>query len=383
MPSFGMYTADGVLVSWLHAAGAPVREGEAVLEIETDKATHEVPAPVSGLLHHVLPVGTEVKEQMVIGYVLAEGETPPTPGTAGSRLLPPHESRPAGNAAGGDATGDWIKASPSARRLARERGIPLAGLRGSGPGGRIVEADVLAFEGDAPAAAAEPWRVRERIPFAGIRRATAERLRQSQDTAVSLTLTREVEAQQLVDAHADLSQVVGESVPLDAFFVKFLALALRDFPALNAVVSGTELLLLDEVSIGVATEVRSGLVVPVVREADTLGIPEIGERIRELARRARAGTLRVDDIEGGTSTLTNLGAFGVDAFTPVLNPPQSSILGVGRIAPRPVSRDGAVHLLPTVWLSLTFDHRVADGVPAAQLLEAVARQMSEIRAVTP
>ena len=378
-----MYTADGTLVSWLHPTGAAVREGQPVLEIETDKATHEVPAPASGLLHHVLPAGAELKEQMVIGYVLAEGEKPPA-----LALVDAHPGPlPAGR--GEDAPAEassWVNASPIARRLAHEHGIPLTGVSGTGPGGRVVEADVLAMANRSPAAAPvgsppSPFdlRERERVPFAGIRRTTAERLKQSQNTAVSLTLTREVWAKQLVDTHAELSQKAGASVPLDAFFVKFLALALREWPALNAVISGDELVLLDEVSIGVATAVRDGLVVPVIREADTLSVSEIGRRIRGLAERAHDGKITLADIEGGTSTLTNLGGFGVDVFTPVLNPPQSSILGVGRIVPRPVSDAGVIHAVPTVWLSLTFDHRVTDGVPAAQLLDAVARQMNDER----
>ena len=263
--------------------------------------------------------------------------------------------------------------------MANEHGIQLTGV--SGPVQAVVSSKPTSWglANRPPAAGLPNVPARERIPFTGIRRATADRLKQSQNTAVSLTLTREVWANQLVDVHAELSQKVGASVPLDAFFVKFLALALREWPALNAVISGDELLLLDEVSIGVAIAVPGGLVVPVIRDADTVSVSEIGRRIRGFAERARDGKLTIADIEGGTSTLTNLGGFGVDAFTPVLNPPQSSILGIGRILPRPVSDTGVIHLLPTVWLSLTFDHRVTDGVPAAQLLDAIARQMSDER----
>lgn len=398
-----MYTADGTLVNWLHTAGAVVKEGEPVLEIETDKATHEVPAPASGRLHHTLPPGAKLKEQMILGYVLAEGESAPD-GTGENPLLlarkPADEDtffvakasvgsadstvRPVEPALTSAVAG-WIKASPLARRIASERGIPLASLRGSGPGGRIVEADVLATAICTPAALAGnavipiPWRVRERIPFTGIRRTIAERLKQSQRAAVSLTLQREVWAKQLVEARAELNQKLGASVPFDAFFMKFLANALRERPELNAVISGDELVLLDEVNIGFACSVPGGLTVPVIHGADTLGVAEIGRRIRELAECARAGHIKSADIEGGTSTITNLGGFGVDGFTPVLNPPQSSILGIGRILPRPVSDGGIVRVLPTVWLSLTFDHRVTDGVPAAQLLDAIARQMNDER----
>jgi pyruvate dehydrogenase E2 component (dihydrolipoamide acetyltransferase) len=402
MPSFGMYTADGTLVSWLHPPGAAVKEGQPVLEIETDKATQEVPAPASGRLHHVLRVGTRVTEQMIIGYVLAEGEqapaetgTPPranpgfTIGAASDRgsvqdeeVQSPSAQDQSHDISAGAVDAGWIRASPIARRLASERGIPLGILRGSGPGGRIVEADLLAASKRAPAMAPTvpiPWRVRERIPFTGIRRVIAERLRQSQNAAVPLTLQREVCAGQLSGARAELNRKIGASVPFDAFFVKFLADALRERPELNSVISGDELVLLDEVNIGFACSVPGGLVVPVIRDADTVSITEIGRRIRELAGRVRAGQIKTADIEGGTSTITNLGGFGVDGFTPVLNLPQSSILGIGRILPRAVSDGGVIREMPTVWLSLTFDHRVADGVLAAQVLESVARQMNEER----
>ena len=402
MPSFGMYTADGTLVSWLHPSGATVKEGQPVLEIETDKATQEVPAPASGLLHHVLRVGTRVTEQMIIGYVLAEGEQAPvetgtpqraspgfTIGAASDRgsvqdeeVQSPSGQGQSHNISTGAVDAGWIRASPIARRLASERGIPLGILRGSGPDGRIVEADLLAASKHIPTVAPTipiPWRVRERIPFTGVRRTIAERLKQSQNAAVSLTLQREVCAAQLCAARAALNRRIGASVPFDAFFVRFLANALREQPELNSVISGDELVVLDEVNIGFACFGPGGLVVPVIRDADTLSITEIGGRIRELVGRARAGQIKSADLEGGTSTITNLGGFGVDGFTPVLNPPQSSILGIGRILPRPVSEGGVISELPTVWLSLTFDHRVTDGVQAAQALASIARQMNEER----
>jgi pyruvate dehydrogenase E2 component (dihydrolipoamide acetyltransferase) len=377
MPSFGMYTADGTLVSWLHPPGAAVQEGQPVLEIETDKAVQEVVAPASGLLHQVLPVGTKLQEQMVIGYVLAEGEKPPATNSvavvSNAGRMPQTRSIP------DDA--DNIKATPIARRLAKERGIPLKTLNATGPGGRIVEADVLAAAARAPitASANDPirWRIRERIPLSGMRRTIIERLRQSQSTAVALTLTREVWANELTDAREHLRQKLGSSPPVDAFFIKFLALALRKRPELNAVVSGDDLFVLDEVNIGFAVAVARGLIVPVVHEADTLSIAEIGRRVRELTERSRSGKIKPAEIEGGTSTITNLGGFAVDAFTPILNPPQSSILGVGRIQSRPVSDNGIVRVLPTVWLSLTFDHRVTDGASAAQLLDVIACQITD------
>jgi len=379
-----MYTADGTLAAWLKSDGAVVTEGDAVLEIETDKALQEIPSPASGRLHHALPVGAKLTEQMIIGYVLVEGEQAPADTGTPSQAAPEVRADRSHDTSTGADDGGWIRASPIARRLASEHGIPLTTLHGSGPGGRIVEADVLAaFHRAPPVAPAAnavipiPWRVRERIPFTGIRRTIAERLRQSQAAAVSLTLQRELRAGKLAEARTEISRKEGVSVPFDAFFVKFLAHALRERPELNSVISGDELVLLDEVNIGFACSVPGGLVVPVIRDADILDIAEISRRIRELAGRARAGQLKSADIDGATSTITNLGGFGVDSFTPILNLPQSSILGIGRIVSRAVSDGGIISEVPTVWLSLTFDHRVTDGVPAAQMLDSIARQMND------
>ena len=277
-----------------------------------------------------------------------------------------------------------LKASPAARRLATDRGVDIEVLVGSGPGGRIVEADVLAAAERpktsppprATAAAQVPWRVQRRIPLTGIRGAVARRLREAHSTTVPLTLTREVRADAIVAARERLGERLGP-IPWDAVFVKLFGDALRERPALNAVVAGEEILVLDEVHVGFAVPVQDGLVVPVVRDADALPLAEVAAAVRSLGDRARAGALAPPDVLGGTATVSNLGAHGVDLFTPVLNPPQSVILGVGRIATRPVVEEGRVGAGATCVLSLTFDHRVADGVAAAELLAAVAARMSD------
>ncbi len=349
MPSFGMYTAEGNLGRWLVPAGSTVEAGDLIVEVVTEKATYEVESPGSGILQPVAVEGENLTVEGLIGWILAEGEA--VPETEGAKRSEPER----------------IKASPIARRLAAEKGIDLSSLTGSGPGGRIVEADVLAA---APAAPRETvWKVRERIPLAGARKTIGERLRRSVDTAVSLTLTREVRVDTLVAARKNLA------IRWDALFVEILAGSLRERPELNAVIEGDEILLLDEVHVGFAVSLPGGLVVPVVRNAGSRPLAEIAAEIIELAERARAGSLRPRDVLGGTATVTNLGAHGVDAFTPVLNPPQSAILGIGRIAQRPIVADGQITVGWTCVLSLTFDHRVTDGAPAADLLAAVARRM--------
>jgi pyruvate dehydrogenase E2 component (dihydrolipoamide acetyltransferase) len=348
MPSFGMYTAEGNLGRWLISAGSAVQAGDLIVEVVTEKATYEVESPGSGILHPVAVEGENLTVEGLIGWLLAEGEAPP-----GSEPVPTER----------------LKASPIARRLAAEKGVDLAILTGTGPGGRIVEADVLAAAAPAPRETA--WKILERIPLAGTRKTIGERLRRTVDTAVSLTLTREVRVDALVAVRKNLA------ISWDALLVKIFAESLRERPELNAVIEHGEILLLDEVHVGFAVSLPAGLVVPVVRDADSKPLSEIAQEIIELAERARAGSLRPMDVLGGTATVTNLGAHGIDAFTPVLNPPQSAILGVGRIAQRPVVENGKIAVGWTCVLSLTFDHRVTDGAPAADLLAAVARRMND------
>ena len=378
-----MYTEEGVLTAWLRPAGAGVEAGEPIVEITTEKATFEIPAPAAGILYPVLEVGTNLRVETLMGYILGEGEEAPavtveksTPALVSRGVSPassaPQESRP--------STGP-VRASPAARRLAAQHGVDLTQVVGSGPGGRIVEADVLAKVSQGDTAGISGFsagrRVRQRVPLAGIRRAVAERLKRSLDTAASTTLTREAEAGVLVTARQRLAEKMGAALPYDALFIKLLAAALREHPELNAILESDSIVVFDEVHVGFAVAVSGGLVVPVVHDADSAPLAEVVRAVQELRDRALAGRLRPADVEGGTATITNLGGYGVDAFTPILNAPQSVILGIGRIAQRPVVRDAALAVGQTCALSLTFDHRVADGAPAAQLLDAVVRRMND------
>jgi pyruvate/2-oxoglutarate dehydrogenase complex dihydrolipoamide acyltransferase (E2) component len=377
-----MFTAEGTLTAWLRPAGSRVEAGEPVVEVTTEKTTQEVVAPAAGIVYRVAAEGTALAVQGLMGYILAEGEAPPsTPGSAPQ--APASVASPAtlGEASRSAPAGE-IRSSPIARRLAAEHGVDLATVRGTGPGGRIVEADVLAAV--AARASAQPAvvapterRIRERIPLIGVRRTIAERLRGSQSTAASVTLTREVDADVLWEARERLSERLGVSVPFDAIFVKVLAQAVRDFPALNSTIEGDAILVLEEINVGFAVAAPTGLYVPVIRDADTRPLAEVAMTVRALSERVRSGGVRIDDMAGGTITITNLGAYGVDAFSPIINPPQSAILGIGRIAERPVARNGRLTLGRTTVLSLTFDHRVVDGAPAALLLGRVAELMND------
>lgn len=381
MPSMGMYTEEGVLTAWLRPAGARVEAGEPVVEITTEKAAFEVPAPAAGILHPVAGVGTNLRVEALMGYVLAEGEQAPAAAEQASSPASREAPRAPSAVQHDPSPASPLRASPAARRLAADAGVDLARVAGTGPGGRIVEADVRAVVAQAgtaaPAAHPPARRIRQQVPLAGIRRTVAERLRRSLATAASTTLTREADAGVLAEARQRLGGAMGSVPPYNALFVKVLAVALREHPELNAVLEGDSIVLLDEVHVGFAVSVPGGLVVPVVHDADRAPLAEVVRTIQELSDRAVSGRLRPADVEGGTATITNLGGYGIDAFTPILNPPQSVILGIGRIAPRAVVRDGGLGVGQTCVLSLTFDHRVADGVPAAQLLDAIVRRMSD------
>jgi pyruvate dehydrogenase E2 component (dihydrolipoamide acetyltransferase) len=360
-------------------AGTRVGAGDAIAEIETEKATYEVEAAVDGILHPVAKPGTDLPLETVIGFLLAEGEAPPegsrefVPETAGEAVVPKSASPEIQKI-------QELRASPIAKRLAREHGIDLSGLLGSGPGGRIVEADVMAAKARASvphAVRGSARSVRARLPLTGMRGTIAQRMRHSLATAASLTITREVEAEALVAARKRLLLTVGADLPYDALFVKILAEALQKHPELNAVIEQDAVLLLEEINVGFAVAVSGGLLVPVVHNAASISLTDIAERVKELRKRALAGQLRAEDVTGGTATISNLGSYGVDAFTPILNPPESVVLGVGRIAERAIVRGGNLIAAPTCMLSLTFDHRVTDGVPAAQLLGAVAQCMTD------
>jgi pyruvate dehydrogenase E2 component (dihydrolipoyllysine-residue acetyltransferase) len=375
MPSLGMYTAEGKLIRWLRSTGTRVEAGEPIVEIETEKAVHEIEAPAAGFVHEVAQPEDKLLVEALIGYILAEGEPAPAKGEAAPRRTP---TEAPGEAALRTSPADSkIRATPIAKRLASDHKIDLALVTGSGPGGRIVEADVRA----AIAAASTPAPgliVRERIPITGLRRIITERLRYSFEQAIPLTLTREARTDHLEAARYRLAEK-GVAVSYDSLFIKALATALRQDPRLNASVQGDCVCVYDNVNVGFAVAVSEGLVVPVVRHADTQSLAVIERSVRRLSEAARTGRLSPDEVLTGTITITNLGAYGVDAFTPVLNPPQAAILGIGRIQKRPVVDEGSVALGSTCVLSLTFDHRVCDGVPAAQLLASVVASVSDER----
>ena len=395
MPNLGMYTIEGEVTRWLVEDGASVAADQPVLELTTEKTTVEIPAPAAGTLHQVVPVGGRVQVEGILGHILAPGEAPPaaspTAAPAAPRAAATAPPRTPAKPPPARAGRGRLRATPVARRRARELGVDLTTVTGSGAGGRITEADVQAAAAstDSPAPLVERGpgdeasapRVLRRVPLTGMRGLIAQRMQHSLTSAAQLTLTREVDARPLVQAREQLvarATDEGMRVSYDVLLAKSLAAALLAHPALNATIEGHEVVQLAEAHIGVAVAVEDGLVVPVLRDAAHRPALELARELTALTDRARQGRLQPNEMEGGTATLTNLGAYHIEAFTPIINPPQSAILGVGSIAPRPaVDEDGALTVRPTVHLSLTFDHRVADGVAAVTLLESMVSQWQQ------
>jgi pyruvate dehydrogenase E2 component (dihydrolipoamide acetyltransferase) len=413
MPKFEMAQESGKVLRWLKQEGEAVTKGEAILEVETDKVAMEVEAPASGTLVGIrVGPGAVVPIGQPIAYILLPGEVwegapgaSPAASPAGAPRATPVAERIAqahgvdlsavpGTGPGGRVTKadveaflaqraaeGKVKAAPAARRLARELGVDLQQVKGTGPGGRIQSEDVRrAAEalraGVSPEALEAPARpaIRRRVPLAGMRRIIAERMSRSVREAPQFTVSIDVEMGRAMAIVEDLAAWAeregGPRVTLTALLVKACAWALRRHPALNATLEGEEILEWEDVNIGVAVAVPEGLVVPVIPEADRRGVWEIARMLEEKVGRAREGRLRPEDVQGGTFTLSNLGMYGIDRFTAILNPPQAGILAVGRVAKRPVVGEGdEVVVRPVATLTLTADHRVIDGAQAAQFMD--------------
>jgi pyruvate dehydrogenase E2 component (dihydrolipoamide acetyltransferase) len=389
MPKLEMSQESAVVVEWLKQDGDPVDRGEPLLIVETDKITVEVESPASGILsglcaepNQVVPV-TEV-----IAYVLQPGEELPEPGALAPQpaLVAPtvQSARSDGEVAMSAPSPyvpplDRVRATPAARRIAREQRVWLASARGSGPRGRVQAADVRAFALEMEAG---PERAAEILPVQGPQYTIAERMATSHRATARVTLVTEVDATAFIETRERLKTAVPEEWGLAPGHNDLLALivaqALRDLPYMNARLSadGQTIDRLPTINLGMAVDTERGLLVPVLRDADQKGLRAIASEFRWLLERARAGKSPPDDLSGSTFTITNLGMHDVDAFTPIINLPETAILGVGRIQPKPVLHEGQIALRQMWTLSLAFDHRVVDGAPAARFLQRI-RQLIE------
>ena len=421
----------GKIGKWLVKEGDTVTEGQPLLEIETDKVVHEQESPTDGIIAQILAEeGTNVPVNAILAVIGAPGEEverieadaaqepqvqvepeqpKPTPAPTGDapkaspaarqlaeklaiNLTEVKPSGPGGRILESDVQRHIdlrgpvpsiettrLKASPLARRLAKEHGVDLTSIAGSGPDGRIVRDDVLQAASTAPEVPTVETpaiqQAAEVIAMDGIRGIIAERMTLSVQTNASVTLHTEVDATALVELRGMLNdklQAREVNITYTDLLVKVVANALREHPRLNATLTNEEIHLLPEINIGVAVALEDGLVVPVVRNADKERLSEISGQVKSFAERARSNQLTPGELQDGTFTITNLGNFGIDAFTPIINPPESAILGVGRILKKPVVHNDEVVIRSMLTLSLTFDHRVVDGAPAAQFLQTVS-----------
>lgn len=370
IPRLGWNMEEGVFAGWLKPDGSTVRAGEVLFSLESEKATEDIECLDAGILR-IAPdgpqPGTKLPVGTVIGYLVAEGETTPLEG--GSARTADRTPPLLPNAATASLPRSERRAiSPRARRVARELGIDWVDLHGSGRTGRIRERDIRAAAAQQPSGKSES-RV---IPVSTLRRTIAERMLTSHRSTAPVTLTTTADATNLVNLRNQFKAMHGDSVPsYTDFLIKLTASALMKHPLLNARWEGEQIVMQPDIHIGIAVDNEAGLLVPVVRDVPSLGIRQLSAQTRELARRARARLLTADEMRGGTFTVTNLGAFDIDAFTPIINYPQCAILGVGRIERRPAVVGEQIAAREQLTLSLTFDHRLVDGAPAARFLHTL------------
>jgi 2-oxoglutarate dehydrogenase E2 component (dihydrolipoamide succinyltransferase) len=381
-PTFPESVQEGSIAGWHKKVGDAVSRDELLVDIETDKVVLEVVAPVSGVLSKILKAEGETILSNELIAVLVEGQ-----GAVADDAQVAADSGTVA-AAGRPAQSETI-ASPAARKIAEEKGVALDAVQGTGRDGRITKEDVLAHE-QPVARAAEPAapsplaapqlgvgeRVEKRVPMTRMRARIAERLNQVVQNTAMLTTFNEVDMHQVMNLRAQFKDQFakvhgGTRLGFMGFFVKAAVEALKRFPAVNASIDGKDIVYHGYQDIGVAVSTDKGLVVPVLRNADQMGIAEIESGIVEFGSKARDGKLTIEDMTGGTFTITNGGVFGSLLSTPILNPPQTAILGMHKIQDRPIAENGQVVIRPMMYLALSYDHRLIDGKEAVQFLVAI------------
>jgi pyruvate dehydrogenase E2 component (dihydrolipoamide acetyltransferase) len=368
---------EGLLGKWIKHEGDQVKEGEALCEIETEKATDELHAPTTGTLIKIIYAeGSTIPVNSIIAVIGIPGEDISSiigPGEPQKiAVLTPVQIKEQITVQKPRDSGE-VRISPSARRLAREHGIDLTRIQGTGPGGRIVSEDVLRAVTKTDVATTQS----KSTALIGHRKVIADRLSLSARTAVHVPITMEVDMTAATKLKNDL-QEVGTKVSFTDIIVKIVAIALAEFPRANSMLLGEELRTMDDVNIGIAVGLEEDLLVPVIKNASSLSLVEISRSAKDLIERARNHTLTSKEMTGGTFTVSNLGMFGdVILFAPVINPPETAILGIGRANSKPIAIDGAIAVRPIVTLTLVFDHRVIDGMYATKFLQRVKELLQD------
>jgi 2-oxoglutarate dehydrogenase E2 component (dihydrolipoamide succinyltransferase) len=373
VPSLGESITEATVAKWLKHPGEAVAADEPVAELETDKVTLEVPAPASGTLSEILAEeGTNVPVGAVLGRIAdglaAEAAPHPLPLPASGEREGPAQREGEGQRA-------LERSGPAVRKLIEEAGLDAAKVPATGPGGRISKADVLAAREPAPPPLTPAPATRERevrVRMSRLRRRIAERLKAAQNTAAMLTTFNEIDMSQtmaLRERHRDaFEKKHGVRLGFMSIFVKAAIVALKELPGVNAEIDGDDVVYKNHYDIGVAVGTEQGLVVPVVRDADRLSFADIEKTISEYGRKARDGKLTIEELSGGTFTISNGGIYGSLMSTPILNPPQSGILGMHKIERRPVAVGEKVEIRPMMYVALSYDHRVVDGREAVTFL---------------
>lgn len=437
LPKLGNTVESSIIVRWLKAVGETVTAGEALCEVETDKATMEVESPASGvLLAQLAQAGDDVPVLSNIAVIGAAGEdisamsgsgasAPPSMPQAAATPAVEDKSAAAPLINGASASSDdRIRISPRARNLAERKGLSLEGIAGSGPEGRIIERDIQAAltraarltplaqsmidkggysapegasgrittkdllpaapQADKPAAPADTVEI---IPLKGARKVIAQRMLESLQTTAQLTLNRTADARALLDFRKRLKASAAElglqGVTINDLILFAVARTLPRFPELNSLFIDNAIHQYRAVHLGVAVDTARGLIVPVVRGADTLSLRDLSNEAHRLAAACQEGRATPDELTGGTFSVTNLGSLGIESFTPVLNPPQVAILGVGSIELKAVqAEEGAARFIPHIGLSLTINHQIVDGAPGARFLQALAQNIAQIDLLT-
>jgi len=425
MPKLGLTMTEGKVVKWLKPDGSQVSQGEAIVVVMTKKITSELESPAGGILHIIVQPRESRTVGTPLGFVLQPGEDVPEPTQHLSvpTLSTDKSISPAPMATSTQApTLREVRASPAAKRLARELAVDITRVVGTGRGGRISEGDVQSFndqravdsetvdatplarrmmedegldptqvtgrgphgritEDDVLALLSQPAIAPEMPPgaqpFTGMRQAIAETMIHSLHSMAQLTLTAKADVTPLATFRDLLREQSGEKIDYTDILVKAVGLALRQHPALRSTLLDQAVLVQQDAHVGVAVALDEGLIVPVVRHADSESLSNIHRTLSDLAVRARSGKLAVDEVTGSTFTITNLGMYGIEAFTPIINPPEVAILGVGQIAPELALADGQVVARSKMTLSLTIDHRLVDGAPGAAFLQTLVRLLEK------
>ena len=386
VPTLGESITEATLGEWLKQPGDKVAADEPIASLETDKVSVEVPSPVAGVMgQHAVQVGDTVQVGAMIATVEAgDGVAAATPAAAAAPATAPAP------AASADAP---AALSPSVRRAVLEHGVDPATIKGTGKDGRLTKEDVATAAATAvkapaaetpvatPSVAASTGRKEERVRMTRLRQTIARRLKDAQNSAAMLTTFNDVDMRAVIEARAKYKDLFekkhGVRLGFMGFFVKAACMALKDIPAVNASIEGDEIIYHDYADISVAVSAPNGLVVPVIRDADQLSVAGIEKTIGDFGRRAKDGTLKMDEMKGGTFTISNGGVFGSLMSTPIINPPQSAVLGLHRIEDRPVVRDGQVVVRPMMYLALSYDHRLIDGREAVTFLVALKNAMED------